>query len=238
MELRSQSLPNNVSLHEAVLHSNKNVVEDLIKRNMDLNALNLQGETALHNAACFGDKEVVQSLLDNKANPNVQDLKGQTALHKSARWGNIDSTKLLLDSKANPNIQDNDYTTPLHVAIYTFIHRMRVLSKYEPLTIPIRQPAYNPITDQYKNIVKLLLSLNNIDLSLADKEHKTGIDLIKKYNSIIRQEKDSYIAQNKSLSSKSSKEFKHLVQAIADIHKHPFAEELIEPEFLEPNDLY
>lgn len=225
MELRSHSLPNNVSLHEAVLHSNKNVVEGLINRNIDLNALNLQGETALHNAACFGDQEVVQLLLDNKANPNVQDVRGQTALHKSARWGNSDGTKLLLDSKANPNIQDNDHKTPLHIAIYTFMHRMRILSKCESFVIPIRQPAYNPITDQYKDIVKLLLSLNNIDLSLADKEHKTGIYLLRKYNTTTE--------QNKSLSSKSAKEFKHLVETVGDING-----EFTEPEFSAVTDLY
>jgi hypothetical protein len=103
-------------LHRAVEAGKTEVVEDLIKQDVDVNESAEFGWTALLYASAQGYPRIVQLLLDAGANPDIGNVHGVTPLMYGARYGNIEVCTLLLENGANPNLQDKYGMTALMVA--------------------------------------------------------------------------------------------------------------------------
>jgi len=67
-------------LHAAASKGHKDIVELIIAKAADVNAINIFGETPLHRASLSGYEEVIELLIINGADVNVQDINGSTSL--------------------------------------------------------------------------------------------------------------------------------------------------------------
>jgi len=67
-------------LHHAVYYRRAAIVEELLRRKADVNALNGNGATALHDCVSKGTLEIAIMLLDHGAEVNVRNYARQTPL--------------------------------------------------------------------------------------------------------------------------------------------------------------
>lgn len=104
-------------LHLAAVTLNREMLELMLGRNLDVNAKDEDGRTPLHLAAGVGNKENVELLLDRGADVNAMDNFNSTPLHKAAEANNVLLTKLLLVRSADVNTRDMLGFTPLHQAV-------------------------------------------------------------------------------------------------------------------------
>ena len=98
----------------AAENGHKDVVEQLLLANTDVNAQDEGGRTALHEAVGKGQKDVVEQLLLANADVNAQDKGGWTALHWAALNGHTDVVEQLLLANADVNAQSEQGMTALH----------------------------------------------------------------------------------------------------------------------------
>jgi ankyrin repeat protein len=95
------------------------LVDFLLKKGAEVNALSKRGDTALHGACAGGNADIVKKLLRRGAEVNVADESGDTPLHEAAFASEDDpkAVELLLSAGADlrPRIQYSG-NTPLHQA--------------------------------------------------------------------------------------------------------------------------
>lgn len=103
------------------------LVEKLIEKEADLEAVGEEGQTALHAAAVIGNKEIVHLLLKAGANVNAVDKRGKTPLHSVLSTTSLlffgeraTIVDMLISSGANPFKEDNYGRTPLYTAERTY----------------------------------------------------------------------------------------------------------------------
>lgn len=106
-----------VSLDEAVIMGNLELVKSLISRGTDVDAKDRLGRTALCQAAKNGHKDVVEILLARGAEINVRDSFGASALHYTAQQSHKDIAELLIVNGADVNTKNNNGQTPVNVAL-------------------------------------------------------------------------------------------------------------------------
>lgn len=95
------------TIHWAV---DPNILEFLIQKGGDPNALSVQRATPLMNAVQSNEEKNVQVLLNHNANVNAQDHRGFTALHRAAEMGHKKLVQMLLDHGANKNVEAEGHT--------------------------------------------------------------------------------------------------------------------------------
>ena len=76
---------NTTALHEAVRGGNPHIVELLIARGADVNAIPSFGYPALNNAVASENTEVVRILMDHGANPSLKGFNGTSAKDEAAK---------------------------------------------------------------------------------------------------------------------------------------------------------
>jgi ankyrin repeat protein len=117
------------ALHMAAWFGNAEVVDLLVARGIDVNAVAGAGETPLHFAALRGHEKIAETLLKCGATPNVQTthgptdmfyaqppVVGETPLHLAAAYGHAGIVRLLLAHGADKSITDRTGQTPRHWA--------------------------------------------------------------------------------------------------------------------------
>ena len=87
----------------AAIKGQKDLVEQLIKRDADVNK---PGWTPLHYAATSGQIAIMKVLLENYAFIDAQSPNGTTPLMMAAMYGSGDAVKLLLDEGADTAMQN------------------------------------------------------------------------------------------------------------------------------------
>jgi ankyrin repeat protein len=108
-------------LHLAAFFGHAGVVEDLLSRRADPNAVSrnrtfARGVRPLHSAVVGGCIAIVKKLLDGGADINAGDADGNTALTNAAANGNLDLVRLLVDRGALVNARTNLGETALAMA--------------------------------------------------------------------------------------------------------------------------
>ena len=113
------------------------------------------GYQPLHRASYENHTDVMELLLKSSANVNGLTHDGWTPLHSASRWGQTQAASLLLQNGADINRRTNGGLTPLHLA------------------------ACNAET---KDILELLLTQEDIDISLVNKLGETARQLCERAN--------------------------------------------------------
>ncbi len=91
------------------------IVEYLLSKGIDPNAIQANGNTLLHLAVINRNYDMVRILLNHRANPNLPNLRGQTAIWEViADDDHYELVKILLNSKALIAYKDIDGQTLLH----------------------------------------------------------------------------------------------------------------------------
>jgi ankyrin repeat protein len=103
------------ALLAAVRASDKDRVQELLRRGADVNARTEDGTTALMHATAVGDLGLVRTLLDHKADVNARNKAGATALMWAV--GDRDKVRALLDRGADVNARAGSGRTPLMIAV-------------------------------------------------------------------------------------------------------------------------
>lgn len=113
---RQKKSPSEVTPHDIVVASGRgDIVELMLARGYDKDALNDEGCTLLQSAALMGHLSVVETLLGNGADCSLRCRLGDmAALDQAAANGNLDIVKLLIDHGADVNAAGGlDGNTPL-----------------------------------------------------------------------------------------------------------------------------
>jgi len=111
-------LNNETILHHAVRHGSKDIIQHLLRTDINIHAFGQQQQTILHFAASQSNPAVLKLLLDNvgtKLDPNAQDIDGKTALHVAVCNNNIDNVALLV-KVTNISITDKNSMTAYNYA--------------------------------------------------------------------------------------------------------------------------
>ncbi len=108
-------------LQHAAFFGNKEVVQLLVSREADVNAISrnttfARGVPILQSAVASGNADVVRVLLEHGANPNVLNEQEGTPLFVAAAEGNAEMVRLLLGHGADASIKTKSGETPLAVA--------------------------------------------------------------------------------------------------------------------------
>ncbi|XP_011860743.1 PREDICTED: ankyrin repeat domain-containing protein 27-like isoform X2 [Vollenhovia emeryi] len=109
-------------LHAAVLHDQIVIVDFLLDRDTDINAVDSDGMTALHHACVKGHQNILLLLLHANADPAVVDSRGNTPLHLAVDRGHESCVKALLyllehmRTPVDANVANDNGDTPLHLA--------------------------------------------------------------------------------------------------------------------------
>ena len=102
----------------AVSSSNFEIVNYLIKSNIDSNMVNNANESAFHYVYMNNDTEISNLLIDNNVDVNLQNTTmGNTPLHNTTINDNSLIAKFLICKKASLDIPNTDGNTPLLLAL-------------------------------------------------------------------------------------------------------------------------
>ncbi|XP_022132659.1 ankyrin repeat domain-containing protein, chloroplastic [Momordica charantia] len=104
-------------LHTLVGSGEFYLVDELLKNNVDINAVDKVGFTALHRAIIGKKQAITNYLLRESANPFVRDKDGATLMHYAVQTASSQAIKVLLLYNVDINLQDKDGWTPLHLAV-------------------------------------------------------------------------------------------------------------------------
>ncbi|KAM0255032.1 hypothetical protein ACHAQJ_006180 [Trichoderma viride] len=94
------------ALRFAAVGGQRAVVQLLLDKGADPNALGSDGETSLYHAAASGDEDTVQILLNNGADPNYGDERIMVPLPLAVERGHMAIVGLLLDNNADSTIHE------------------------------------------------------------------------------------------------------------------------------------
>ncbi|XP_014367859.2 85/88 kDa calcium-independent phospholipase A2 [Papilio machaon] len=99
-------------LHWAI---SREVIEALVDKNCDINALNFDGRTALHVMVMRGRLECVIALLSRGAEHSIGDKEGNTPLHLAVKQTNVSIVQALIVFGADLEAKNNEGYTARHV---------------------------------------------------------------------------------------------------------------------------
>ncbi|XP_013146930.1 PREDICTED: uncharacterized protein LOC106109842 isoform X1 [Papilio polytes] len=99
-------------LHWAI---SREVIEALVDKNCDINALNFDGRTALHVMVMRGRLECVIALLSRGAEHSLGDKEGNTPLHLAVKQNNVSIVQALVVFGADLEAKNNEGYTARHI---------------------------------------------------------------------------------------------------------------------------
>ena len=110
-----------MSIHEAVLTGNLEVVEKHIEAGTNINEVEpMSGSTPLISAATFDKKDIAEALIKAGADLTIANNDGNTPLHSAAFFGRVEIVQLLIDAKADKTLRNNFGATPRETVMGPF----------------------------------------------------------------------------------------------------------------------
>jgi ankyrin repeat protein len=114
----------NIPLHYAIIFKKWDIMNDILKTNLNINYKDIDGNTALHlfiNNIGKTDKldyvDIIDKMLQNNININITNNLGQSILHIAIEKNNIDIIKYLIEKNININGQTTyEHYTPILIA--------------------------------------------------------------------------------------------------------------------------
>ncbi|APR98869.1 ankyrin repeat domain-containing protein [Wolbachia endosymbiont of Folsomia candida] len=158
-------------LHRAInnssTNSSKEVVELLLEKGENVNAVGNHKKTPLHLAAEAGNADIVKLLLPKQLDVNVVDENGLTPLHCAAKSGNERVIKLLLEKGADLNVADDYKRTPLHWAVKNghakAVELLLDKSDVNAVDCYKRTPLHWAVKNGHAKVVELLLDKSDVN---------------------------------------------------------------------------
>ena len=92
-------------------------INDLLKKNLDVNAMNYNGDTPLHFGCMTYCIENLEKLLEHGANLHATNKLGETCLHIAARYGRLELIRFLIEQGIDVNAVNIQGSTALDVTI-------------------------------------------------------------------------------------------------------------------------
>lgn len=167
-KIQEQVKPPRITLHQAVVMNNLDVIKKHILAGSDLNSIEQQGgSTALITAAAFGNYDAAKLLIDAGADLNLKNNDGSTALHTSAFFCREEIVQLLLDNGADLSLKNNYGNTALESVQAPF-------DKVKPVYDAIGK-AMKPIGivfdyDHIKKARPVIVEMIKLEQNLKDEE--------------------------------------------------------------------
>lgn len=93
----------NTPLHQAVISSATQIVEYLISKKANINAVDNRGYTPLHYSCQYNFENIAKILVENGAGINIKENRGLTPIFLTARNGNLSLVKMMIERGADPN---------------------------------------------------------------------------------------------------------------------------------------
>ncbi|XP_015691268.2 ankyrin repeat domain-containing protein, chloroplastic [Oryza brachyantha] len=106
-------------LHTIAASGDFYLLDNLLKHNIDVNALDKDGLLAIHKAIISKKHAIINYLLRNSANPFIRDKDGATLMHYAVQTACSQTIKTLLLYNVDINHADDYGWTPLHLAVQT-----------------------------------------------------------------------------------------------------------------------
>lgn len=195
-------------LHVAVLHDRIVIVDFLLDRDTDINAVDSDGLTALHYACVKGHQNILLLLLHANANPAVTDLRGNTPLHLAVDRGHESCVKALLyllehmRMPVDANVANDNGDTPLHLAArWGYCAIVNILIEYGASCGTTNKKGQTPSMVTYNEAIAELLKCNasgNICNGVALSQQRT---LVQPHQSVpFQQQHRRTMLENKSSS--------------------------------------
>ena len=168
---RDQGAPQNTPLHWAAVNGHRAMVELLLSRKADPNAILIpDGSTPLLLATRKSFRSVCEALLARGANPNLPDSASEAPLDTAASRGDEAIVRLLLDKGAEVNRKSKSGTTSLHRTSSTNIARLLLERGAEANAQDEqgRSPLFGAAERDQRDLLQFLLA-QNADTKLASK---------------------------------------------------------------------
>ncbi|CAC5374397.1 unnamed protein product [Mytilus coruscus] len=153
----------NAALILAATDSHKNIVDFLITKGADVNAVDKDGNTALILATRLGHTDNVDLLVTKGADVNAVDKDRKTALILAIEYGLKDTVNLLIAKGANVNVADKDGKTALMFEASA--------GHTDTVDLLLTKGAHVNAADKDGK----LLSSTGADINAADKNRKTAL---------------------------------------------------------------
>ncbi len=142
-------------LHYAAARQRAAVVELLLSRGAEANAVDDRGLTPLHLVATSSDSKLITAVLAGGADVNAQDRLGETPLHVAARRLNEQAMRALLAAGADVNAQNRRGQTALHVLGAAARTPEQIARLYHPLATLLIEGGADPDLRDQNNIPAL-----------------------------------------------------------------------------------
>lgn len=114
--LQFQTSHHRTLLHAAAVGGNLEIMRQLLKNNINVNAKDTLGDTSLQIATENNLTGIVRLLLAQRADPSVQNQAQETPLLTALESGYIDVAQQLITHGANVNVFNRNSRTPLSLA--------------------------------------------------------------------------------------------------------------------------
>ncbi|MDY6783091.1 MAG: ankyrin repeat domain-containing protein [Cyanobacteriota bacterium] len=168
------------SLHDAVRTDNLKLVQLLLERGADVNAMYDNYTTVLHETVRYENPKMARLLLEHGADVNVKDRESQTPLHHAVWYKNLKMARLLLEHDADVNVKDRESQTPLHRAVLGKNPKMVRLLLQRGADVNVRDgrdstPLHDAVWRKNLEIARLLLE-HGADVNARNGTGSTPLD--------------------------------------------------------------